>query len=181
MKTFMMYMVGISGSGKTTIATKLVEELRKRNYNNLQFIDGDVIRAELGDIFGYTFEERMKANKTACVVANYLIKNGISVILAQVGAYEAMRRQVRNIFKEKYIEVYVKCSVEECARRDVKGYYKKVENGDMQNLNGANDVYEIPINSDIVLDTETFSVSECVDKILAYLKIQLGDDGKKIV
>ena len=75
----------------------------------------------LVDFFGYGFEERMKNNKAVCVVASYLIRNGISVILAQVAGYEAIRRQVREHFPDSYIEVYVKCSVEECARRDVKG------------------------------------------------------------
>ena len=172
MKNFMIYMVGISGSGKTTIAKALEKKLIERDKCKFQFIDGDVVRAEFGGIFGYTYEERMKCNRATCVLSKYLIQNGISVILAQVGAYEAMRTQVRNNFEDNYIEIYVKCSYEECARRDVKGYYAKQKRGEMENLNGANDTFEIPEHSNIVIDTEKVSVEEAVEMILTYLEEQ---------
>lgn len=170
MSEFMIYMVGTSGSGKTTIANALEQELRRRGKENLQFIDGDVIRSQVGNIFGYTFEERMKMNQVARVVAQYLIQNHISVILAQVGAYEAMRSKVREAFVGHYIEIYVKCSFDECARRDVKGYYKKLKNGQMENLNGANDSFEVPENSDLVIDTEEVTVEQAVHMIISYLE-----------
>ena len=147
-KKFMIYMVGISGSGKTTIAGALEKELHKKGMDRLQVIDGDTIRQQFGDIFGHTFEERMKCNQAVRVVVKYLLDND----------------------KAEYIEVYVKCSYEECARRDVKGYYKKQQNGEMQNLNGANDTYEVPYNSDIVIDTEKETVPEAVQKIMTYLE-----------
>lgn len=169
-KKFMMYMIGRSGSGKTTIANALEEELKKKERSHLQVIDGDIIRQQFGNIFGHTYEERMKCNQAVRVVVRYLLDNDISIILAQVAAYEAMRAKVREAFKKEYIEVYIKCSYEECARRDVKGYYKKQQSGEMQNLNGANDAYEIPCNSDIVIDTEKETVSEAVQKIMLYLE-----------
>ncbi len=172
MKNFMIYMVGISGSGKTTIAQALEQEIRERLHQKLQLIDGDRIRSEFGGVFGYTYEERMKCNQAVRVVAKYLIRNDISVVLTQVGAYEAMRQNVRKDFAEisDYIEIYVKCSVEECMRRDVKGYYKKLKSGEMDNLNGVNDVFEIPQNAEIVIDTEQVSVDEAVDSIMRYLE-----------
>ena len=169
-KKFMMYMIGRSGSGKTTIANALAEELRKRGMRNLQVIDGDVIREQFGGIFGYTREERLKCNQAVRVVIKYLLDNNISVILAQVAPYEEMRRLVKDQFENEYIEVYIKCSYEECARRDIKGYYQKEMNGQMENLNGANDVYEIPLNSDITIDTENETVESAVDKIRTYLE-----------
>ena len=171
-KVFMMYMVGISGSGKTTIASLLEEELKKINVNNIQIIDGDIIRKQFGNIFGYTFEERMKCNQAVRVVVEYLIKNNISVILTQVGAYEVMRENMRKQFEGNYIEVYVKCSFEECVRRDVKNYYKKHLDGTMKNLNGADDVFEIPEKSHIIIDTEKESVKSGVEKIVKYLQEQ---------
>lgn len=170
MKNFMIFMVGTSGSGKTTIAKALAFELKKRKECRFQFIDGDEARAEFGGIFGYTYEERMKCNLATCVVSKYLIQNGISVILAQVGAYETMREQVRNKFPENYIEIYVKCSYEECARRDVKGYYAKQKRGEMENLNGANDTFEVPEHSNIVIDTERTLVDDAVKTIISYLE-----------
>lgn len=171
-KKFMIYMVGRSGSGKTTIANALETELKKRGMKHLQVIDGDVIRQQFGDIFGYTYEERMKCNQAVRVVVKYLLENNISVILSQVGAYEKMRQQVREKFQDSYIEIYIKCSYEECKRRDVKGYYKKQQNGEMESLNGANDIYEIPQYSDIIIDTEKESVSGAVQRIVAYLEEQ---------
>ena len=166
---FMIYMVGRSGSGKTTIARALEKELRKEEKIHLQVIDGDIIRQQFGDSFGYTYEERMKCNRAVRVVVQYLLDNDISVILTQVGAYEEMRAKVRGQFAEDYIEIYVECSYEECARRDVKGYYRKLNNG-MQNLNGADDIYEIPQNSNIVINTESETVTEAVHKIISYLR-----------
>jgi len=165
-----MYMVGISGSGKTTIAHALGRALKSRGLERLQIIDGDVIRGKFGNIFGYTYEERMKCNQVVRIVAEYLILNGISVVLAQVAPYEEMRCKVREQFAEQYIEVYVKCSLSECAKRDVKGYYKKIKTGSMQNLNGANDVFEEPKNSQIIIDTERESVDGAVNKIIQYLE-----------
>lgn len=69
-----------------------------------------------------------------------------------------------------YIEIYVKCSYEERAKRDVKGYYKRYQSGEMQNLNGVNDIYEIPESSDIVIDTENETIEEAIHKIISYLK-----------
>lgn len=169
-KKFMIYMIGRSGSGKTTIANALEERLRKEERRNLQIIDGDVIREQFGGIFGYTREERLKCNQAVRVVIKYLLDNNISVILAQVAPYEEIRRLVRTQFEKEYIEVYIKCSNEECARRDVKGYYQKQKNGQMSNLNGADDIYEEPLDSDIVVDTENESICEAVDKIMAYLE-----------
>lgn len=169
-KRFMMYMIGRSGSGKTTIANALEKELKSKGVQKLQVIDGDVIRKQFGNIFGFTYEERMRCNQAVRVVVQYLLDNGISVILSQVAAYEEMRQKVSEQFEKDYIEVYIKCSYEECARRDVKGYYRMQKNGEMQNLNGADDIYEIPKNSDIVIDTEMENVSDAVEKIVLYLK-----------
>ena len=170
-KKFMMYMGGRSGSGKTTIANELEKRLRKQGAQNLQVIDGDVIREQFGGIFGYTQEERLKCNQAVRVVVKYLLDNDISVILAQIAAYEEMRSLVRNQFEKHYIEVYIKCSYEECARRDVKGYYQKQKNGQLNNLNGADDIYEVPRNSEIVIDTENETVCRAVDKIMEYLEV----------
>lgn len=171
MKPFMLYLVGISGSGKTTIANALENEIKNRNHAyRLQVIDGDVIRDEFGGIFGFTKEERLKCNQAVRVVVGYLLKNDVSVILAQVAAYEEIRRKVRGKFFENYVEVYVKCSYEECAKRDVKGYYKKQKQGQMSNLNGANDSFEIPANADLIVDTQHCTVDEAVKEIISCLK-----------
>ncbi|MBQ6463543.1 MAG: adenylyl-sulfate kinase [Pseudobutyrivibrio sp.] len=170
MKKFLLYFIGTSGSGKTTIASALENELNSRNIQNYQFIDGDDIRDKMGGIFGYTYEERIKCEKVVCVVFDYLLSNNISVIVTQVGAYEKQREMVKEVFPSGYIEVYVKCSYEECAKRDVKGYYDKAKRGKIKNLNGADDTFQIPQNSHITIDTEKMTVKEAVDIITAYLE-----------
>lgn len=169
-KNYLLYLIGRSGSGKTTIAEALEKELKEKGGQRIQVIDGDVIRGQFGDIFGYSYEERMKCNQAVRVVVQYLLDNDISVILAQVAAHKEMREKVRGQFREQYIEIYIKCSYEECARRDVKGYYKKQCDGEMSHLNGANDVFDVPDNSDLVIDTERETVPDAVRKIMAYLK-----------
>ena len=169
MSPFLIYLIGTSGSGKTTIGEALERKL-STDYKNLQFIDGDIIRAEFGNIFGYTLEERKKCNQAVRVVLKYLLNNNVSVILAQVCAYSEIREKMRDEFKEKYIEVYVKCSYEECAKRDVKGYYKKQRENALDNLNGANDIFEEPEYSEIVINSEQMSVEESVCKIVSYLQ-----------
>ena len=169
-KPFLLYLIGTSGSGKTTIGTRLNEYFKEhQNGRKVQFIDGDDIRARFGGMFGYTREERMKCNQATRTVAEYLLENDISVILTGVVAYEEMRKQIRKQFGDRYIQCYVKCSLEECMRRDPKGYYKKFKEGNMNNLNGANDTYETPLHNEIVVDTEKLSVEESVKHILEYL------------
>lgn len=169
---FILYLVGTSGSGKSTIANALAVALKKNGVHPFQVIDGDVIRHQFGDIFGYTYEERMKCNKAVSVVVQYLLENGVSVILSQVAAYEAMRTRMREQFGEAYIEIYVKCSFEECVRRDVKGYYERLQSGDMENLNGASDIFEAPERSHLVIDTEQKKVEEAVKMIIICLNKQ---------
>ena len=95
-------------------------------------------------------------------------RNDISTIVAVVAPFEDMRRQMREVLGECYIQVYLDCPVEECAKRDVKGYYKKKEK--MENFSGVSDTFEIPENSELVIDTVHLTVEESVEKIVGYLK-----------
>ena len=167
MKVFTLCFTGISGSGKTTLANG-VGEYPKRCEIPVQVIDGDILRGELGNLFGYTREERMKQNRIVRVLAGYLNRNDISTIVAVVAPFEDMRRQMREVLGEGYIQVYLDCPVEECAKRDVKGYYKKKEK--MENFSGVSDTFEIPENSELVIDTVHLTVEESVEKIVGYLK-----------
>jgi len=168
MRVFTLCFTGISGSGKTTLAKRVHEEFQKKGIP-LQILDGDKTRNELGNIFGHTREERMKMNRVNRMLARYLNENGINVILAVVAPFEQMRHEMREYLGDKYVQAYLRCSYNECARRDVKGYYRKEKNGRMKNLNGANDIFEIPKTSEIVIDTEEQSVEESFNIIMDYL------------
>ena len=160
---------GISGSGKSTLAKKIGEYFENKNVP-IKVIDGDTLRGELGNLFGYSKEERMKQNRIVRVLAKYLNDCGINVIIAVIAPFDEMRKQMRSFLGENYIQVYLDCPVEECAKRDVKGYYKKINN--MQNFIGVSDAYEVPEDSEIRVDTVNHEVETCVEQILTYLKEQ---------
>lgn len=168
MKVFTMYMVGLSGSGKTTLAAALEGHLRERGHP-IQVIDGDILRRELGDMFGYTMEERLKQGRVAWVLAKYLNQNGVSVIITAVASSQHVREQARSFFdSEHYIQTYLACPLEECIRRDVKGYYKNMEQ--LSNFGGVDQPYEVPTDSEIVVDVVHLSVEESTKRILNYLQ-----------
>lgn len=167
-KTFTLCFTGISGSGKSTLAKELEKSLKK-NFP-VKIIDGDTLRNELGNLFGYSKEERMKQNRVVRVLARYLNDCGICTIIAIVAPFDEMRKQMRTFLGENYIQVFLDCPVEECAARDVKGYYNRLEK--MENFNGVNDVYEIPDDSEINISTAQTSVEKSTEKILEYLREQ---------
>jgi adenylylsulfate kinase len=168
MKIFTICFTGTSGSGKTTLANALGRKLDERNIKN-QILDGDITRKELGNVFGYTKEERAKMTLVNRMLAKYLNQNGINVMLAIVAPYAEVRNAIREYIGDGYIEIYVKCSYEECARRDPKGYYKLEKEGKIKNLNGANDTYEVPQHPKLVIDTEIENVESAIKKIEKYL------------
>lgn len=168
MKVFTMYMIGLSGSGKSTLAAVLEKRLRERGVP-LQVIDGDRLRRDLGELFGYTKEERLKQGRVALVLAKYLNQNGISVIITAVAGYREAREQARRVIdKESYIQAYLDCTVEECAHRDVKGYYSNI--GQMKNFCGSDQPYEVPADSEITVDVMNLNVEASAEQVFTYLQ-----------
>jgi len=167
-KLFAICMTGISGSGKTTIANAVSNCLKKRGVS-VEVLDGDETRSIVGDIFGHSKEERLKMSRINQAIGFYLLRNKVSIILAAVAPYEAIRSQFRHFFGVNYIEVYVKASLATCAKRDTKGLYELSSKGELENLNGSNDIFEPPGNSDIIIDTERLSVEESCAMVIEYL------------
>ncbi len=165
---FNICFTGISGSGKSTLAESVNQKLTERKIR-IQVIDGDDTRQEIGHLFGHTKEERMKMNAVNRLLVKYLNQNGINTLIAIVAPFEEMRLTMRECFQDSYIEVYVKCSRETCVQRDVKGYYKLEKQGMLQNLNGSNDIYEIPQCPDITVDTDFESAESATERIINYL------------
>lgn len=166
---FILCLIGMSGSGKTTIASEL-QKIFEKNQSKVQVLDGDVLRDQLGNLFGYTFEERLKQNKVVQVIAKYLMINDVNTVISIVAPYEVMRENMRNNLGKNYIQCFLNCDVSICAKRDVKGYYKKAKQNLMDNLNGMNDQYEKPLNSELTINTAELTVDESVDIIMQYLR-----------
>jgi adenylyl-sulfate kinase len=160
---FVVWLTGLPGSGKTTIARKLEPELRNPD-RPVEVLDGDEIRQNLSKGLGFSREDRETHLKRVTYVAKLLSRNGVAVIAAFISPYRSIRDYAR---KEttNFLEVYVKCSVETCAKRDPKGLYKKASSGQISDLTGPQDVYEEPPAPDLALDTEKLTVEECVAAI----------------
>ena len=161
--------VGPSGSGKTTLANAVCELLKERDMP-VQIIDGDILRSQLGNLFGYTRDERIRQSRVNRVLTGYLVQNGINVLIAVVAPYEEVRHGLREYLGKDYLEVYVKCPYEVCAARDVKGYYKLSAQNKIENLNGANDVYEPPQQAELTVRTDEMSQDLCAEAVIQLLE-----------
>src|SRR2546426_12762976 len=128
-KGFCLWFTGLSGSGKTTITNVLVRELRRRG-SKLEVLDGDIVRQNLSKGLGFSKEDRDTNIRRVAFVADLLSRNGVPVITAAISPYREIRDEARELMGNRFVEIYVKASVEECAKRDVKGLYEKAVRGE---------------------------------------------------
>ena len=171
-KGFTIWFTGLSGAGKTTIADAIEPLLRERGITKLEKLDGDVVRTHLSKGLGFSKEDRDTNIRRIGWVAEVLSRNGVCVIASAISPYREIRDEVRaNI--GNFVEVFVKCSIPELTRRDVKGLYEKALKGEIKNFTGVSDPYEEPLNPQVTVDTETEELQESVAKVLAKLE-ELG-------
>jgi adenylylsulfate kinase len=166
---FTLWFTGLSGAGKTTITNQLVKELRKRDVP-LEVLDGDIVRENLSKGLGFSKEDRDTNIRRIAFVANLLSRNGVPVITAAISPYKEIRNEAREMMDDRFIEVYVKASVEVCEQRDVKGLYAKARSGEIKEFTGVSDPYEAPENPELVLETEHQSPEESAHQILTFLE-----------
>ncbi len=167
---FVIWLTGIPASGKSTIARRLAEELKARGVD-CEVLESDEVRKVLTPKPTYTDEERDWFYSIALVwLAKLLFKHNIAVIIDATGHKRAYRESARREFGNKFIEVYVKCSLETAIKRDPKGLYKAALEGRIKTLPGLQVPYEEPLNPDVVVDTEHESPEQCVNKILEHLE-----------
>jgi adenylylsulfate kinase len=168
-KGFTLWFTGLSGSGKTTITNQLVKALRKRDVP-LEVLDGDIVRENLSKGLGFSKEDRDTNIRRIAFVANLLSRNEVPVITAAISPYREIRDEARQMMGDRFIEAYVKASVEVCEQRDVKGLYAKARAGEIKEFTGVSDPYEPPEDPELVIDTERQSPEESAQQILAYLE-----------
>ena len=166
---FCLWFTGLSGSGKSTITTHLVKELRKRG-SKLEVLDGDVVRENLSKGLGFSKEDRDTNIRRIAFVADLLSRNEVPVITAAISPYRQIRDEAREKMDSRFIEAYVKASVEECERRDVKGLYAKARSGEIKEFTGVSDPYEPPKNAELVIETEKQAPEDSAQQILDYLE-----------
>ena len=167
-KGFTLWFTGLPCSGKTTISRLVKEEIRKHG-RNVEVLDGDEIRKNLSAELGFSKKDRDIHIRRIGFMANLLTRNGVAVICAAISPYKAIRNKNRKLIGDGFIEIYVEASAKECARRDVKGLYKKAFAGEIKNFTGVSDPYEPPDNPEIVCFTEKESPQESAAKIIKFL------------
>ena len=169
-KSAILWFTGLSGSGKSTVAHKLEEKLFEMGIHTY-VLDGDNIRTGLNKDLGFSAEDREENIRRIGEVAKLFVDAGIMVLSAFISPYIKDRETVRNLVnKGEFIEIYVKCPLEVCEQRDVKGLYKKAREGIIKNFTGIDDPYEEPLNPEIVVETDKETLEESVNKIINYLK-----------
>ena len=168
-KGFTLWFTGLSGAGKTTISGHLEKQLRERG-SKLEILDGDVVRENLSKGLGFSKEDRDTNIRRIAFVADLLSRNGVPVITAAISPYKEIRDEARELMGNRFVEVFVKASVDTCAERDVKGLYAKAFSGEIKEFTGVSDPYEEPENPEFVCDTENETPEESAEKLLAYLE-----------
>ncbi len=171
---FTLWFTGLSGAGKTTIAELVGPELERRGLL-VEYLDGDVVRTHLSRGLGFSKEDRDTNIERIGWVASRLTRHGAAVIVSAISPYEETRRKARELVEEvgTFIEVHVEASVEECARRDVKGLYEKAMRGEIPQFTGVSDPYEPPPSPELVLKTEEQTPEESAQRVLEKLE-ELG-------
>ena len=171
---FTVWLTGLSGAGKTTIGHAVAAELDRRGLH-VEVLDGDVVRTHLSKGLGFSHEDRDTNIERIGWVASRLTRHGAAVVVAAISPYDGTRKRVRALVEEQgpFVEVWVKASVEECARRDVKGLYAKAFAGEIKGFTGVDDPYEEPSDPEIVVRTEEHEPAESAAIIVARLE-ELG-------
>ena len=168
---FTIWMTGLPGSGKSTLAAILAKTLTNDYRRKVELLDGDEIRKGLSRDLGLSKEDREEHARRVAFVAKLLSRNDVVSIVALISPYRRSRAEAREtIGPSRFVEIYVKASLEECERRDPKGLYAKARRGEIDNMTGIQHPYEPPEHAEIVVDTEVETPESCVKGILAGLR-----------
>ena len=165
---FTVWFTGLSGAGKTTLSAKVAEAIRARG-TSVEVLDGDVVRTNLSKGLGFSREDRDTNIRRIGFVAKLLTRNDVAVVVAAISPYRAVRDEVRTEIGA-FVEVFVRCSLDELIRRDVKGLYERALRGEVAQFTGVSDPYEEPLNPEVVVDTDQESIDASVEKIVAALE-----------
>jgi len=169
---FTLFLSGLSGSGKSTIANGVLIKLLEIGGRKTTLLDGDIVRTHLSSELGFSKEHRELNVRRIGYVASEITKNGGIAICAPIAPFKDSRNINRNLINQlgKYIQIFVSTPLEECERRDVKGLYAKARAGELKGFTGIDDPYEIPQNCELTIDTTNISPEEAVQEVMLYLE-----------
>jgi adenylyl-sulfate kinase len=168
---FTIWFTGLSGAGKSTLSVMLQQRLGERG-RKVEILDGDVVRTHLSKGLGFSKEDRDINIKRIAFVCSLLTRNGVATVSAAIAPYREARTWARNEIGN-FVEVYVKCPLEVCRQRDVKGLYKLADEGKLKGFTGVDDPYEEPENPELVVETDKETPEQSVQRILIKLE-ELG-------
>ena len=169
-----IWLTGLSGSGKSTIAVEAEKQLVTSGHA-AYVLDGDNVRQGLNKDLGFSDNDRKENIRRISEVSRLMIDAGIIVITAFISPFDEERELARNlVLSDNYFLVHVDCSVEKCEERDVKGLYKKARNGEIKNFTGIDSPYEIPKKPNLIVKTEKETVNESVEKIFDAIKDKIN-------
>jgi adenylylsulfate kinase len=171
-----VWLTGLSGSGKTTIALHLEKELYKLGFL-VQILDGDNIRAGINNNLSFSEVDRTENIRRIAEVSKLFLNCGIITINCFVSPTTKMRQIAKKIIgKENYYEIFINADLETCEKRDVKGLYKKARNGEIKNFTGIDSQYEKPNNPSLEINTSQLSIEESIEIILKNVLPQLKNN-----
>ena len=173
--SFIIWMTGLPCSGKTTLAKKLSGHIF-----NLAVLDGDEMRELLSPNEDFSRDGIINHNKKVVNIAKLLLDHNVPVCVSKISPFAENREDARKILTNyNFLEIYVKCSIDSCEKRDVRGMYKKARSGEISNFIGIHVTYEPPTNPELIVDTENSTIDQSVQKILDYLdKNKLSENTK---
>jgi adenylylsulfate kinase len=168
---FTLWFTGLSGAGKTTIAELVRPELERRG-RKVEWLDGDEVREHLSKGLGFSKEDRDTNIDRIGWVASKLTRHGAAVVVSAISPYADARNKARAMVEQHgtFVEVFVDASVEECARRDVKGLYEKAFRGEIKEFTGVSDPYEPPANPEVCIQSEHEEPAESAQRIVELLE-----------
>src|SRR5215831_1840661 len=166
-----IWFTGLSGAGKSTLSEAIQERLTAMG-RNVEILDGDIVRTHLSKGLGFSREDRNTNIQRIGFVCSLLTRNGVICIAAAISPYREAREWARNEIGN-FVEVYIKCPIEVCRKRDVKGLYKLADEGKITGFTGVDDPYEEPEHPELVIETDKETIEESVGRIFAKLE-ELG-------
>jgi len=169
---FTLWFTGLSGAGKTTLASELALQLGARGLK-VEVLDGDEVRTNLSRGLGFSKEDRDTNIRRIGYVSRLLARNGVGVIAAAISPYRSVRDEVRQAIEAEgavFVEVFVKCPIDVLAERDVKGLYKKALAGEIKEFTGVSDPYEEPFDPEVFIETDRESIAASATKIIQALE-----------
>jgi len=169
-KSVILWFTGLSGAGKSSLAHAVEEQLHQLGCRTY-VLDGDNVRHGLCGDLGFSVEDRVENIRRIGEVAKLMLESGVIVMTAFISPFQSERETARKLVPHgEFIEVFCRADIEVCESRDVKGLYRRARAGEISNFTGISSPYEEPSKPELIVDTGSSSVEDCVDKILGLLK-----------